>query len=175
MALLLLLGASGKGRLGNVYTGEGKTLITVMLATCLGLVGKKVDVVTSSKVLAVRDSRAKDRETGEGYKEFFEMFDLAASNNCDDECDNGTSGENERKKRYETCDIIYGEAGFFQRDILLTQFFDKRIRPGSGIADVLLLDEVDNIYPHMGSSQRQREVVQRREYSQNHTIHKTSH
>ena len=40
---------------------------------------------------------------------------------------------------------MYGEAGYFQKDILLSQFFGREIRPGEGIANVLLLDEVDNM------------------------------
>jgi hypothetical protein len=146
ISLLLFLDSNNKkGRLGNVYTGEGKTLITVMLATCLGLVGKRVDIVTSSKVLAIRDSKARESGTKEGYKGFFEMFNLKVSNNCDEECEKLDTGEEERKNRYESCSIIYGEAGYFQRDILLSQFFSKDIRGGSGIGDVLILDEVDSM------------------------------
>jgi preprotein translocase subunit SecA len=145
ISLLLFLDSNKKGRLGNVSTGEGKTLITVMLATCLGLIGKKVDIVTSSKILAVRDSKTREPKTKEGYKGYFEMFDLKASNNCDEECEKATTGEEERKSRYESCNIIYGETGYFQRDILLSQFFSKDIRDGSGIGDVLILDEVDSM------------------------------
>ncbi|UCM86433.1 MAG: hypothetical protein LF885_07155 (plasmid) [Rickettsia endosymbiont of Culicoides impunctatus] len=146
ISLLLFLDCNNiKGRLGNVYTGEGKTLITIMLATCLGLLGKRVDVVTSSKVLAIRDSQARASGTKEGYKGFFKMFDLHASNNCDEECEKPDTGEDERKSRYQNCSIIYGEVGYFQRDILLSQFFSKNIRGGHGIGDVLILDEVDSM------------------------------
>ncbi|WP_375326319.1 hypothetical protein [Candidatus Tisiphia endosymbiont of Nemotelus uliginosus] len=146
MSLLLFLDDNNKkGRLGNVYTGEGKTLITVMLATCLGLIGKRVDIVTSSKVLAIRDSQVREPGTKEGYQGFFEMFGLKASNNCDEICEKADTGEQERKNRYESCSIIYGETGYFQRDILLSQFFKKDIRGGSGLGDVLILDEVDSM------------------------------
>ena len=142
MAIMFLLSGQHRGMLANVSTGEGKTLITAMLATILGLCGKSVDVLTSSKVLAVRDSKRRDPETREGYADFFALFNLTCSNNCDDQCERS---EEERKKRYEDACIMYGEAGFFQRDILLTKFFGKGIRPGSGIADALILDEVDNM------------------------------
>ncbi len=67
MALLLFLTVDNKGKLGNVSTGEGKTLITVLLATFLALMGKKVDIVTSSKILATRDSKVRDPISKEGY------------------------------------------------------------------------------------------------------------
>jgi preprotein translocase subunit SecA len=56
ITVLLFLEKNNKGRLGNIYTGEGKSLITAILAIIFGLFNKKVDIVTSSKVLAVRDS-----------------------------------------------------------------------------------------------------------------------
>ena len=142
MAVMLLLSGKRTGMLANISTGEGKTLITVMLATVLGLCGKSVDVLTSSKVLAIRDSKSRDLETGEGHRDFFEYFNLTCSNNCDDECD---GSEEERQKRYADSQIMYGEAGCFERDILLTNFFGRGIRPGSGIADALILDEVDSM------------------------------
>lgn len=39
-----------------------------MLAVCLGLVGLKVDIVTSSKILAIRDSSLRKENSSEGYK-----------------------------------------------------------------------------------------------------------
>lgn len=134
-----------RGRLANISTGEGKTLTTVMLATCLALTGKRVDIVTSSKILAIRDSQQREPGKREGYKQFFEMFDLNAGNNCDELCEHPLTGDEERKKRYESCTIIYGEASYFQRDILLSQCYGKDIRCGTGIGDVLILDEADSM------------------------------
>ena len=39
------------------------------------------------------------------------MFGLNASNNCDEECEK--EGQGESKKRYESCEIMYGEASYF--------------------------------------------------------------
>ena len=47
---------SAKGRLGEVATGEGKSIIVAMLAVYLNLMGQNVDILTSSSVLSVRDS-----------------------------------------------------------------------------------------------------------------------
>ncbi|CAF3378784.1 unnamed protein product [Rotaria sp. Silwood2] len=129
-----------KGRLGNISTGEGKSLITAMLAAAQALIDKNVDIVTSSQVLAIRNA-SDDPE--EGYKEFFHLFGLKINNNCDDACENPRTGQIERKERYLQNEIIYGETAYFQRDILLTIFFSKDIR--DRIGDILLVDEVDNM------------------------------
>ena len=145
MALTLFIDCSHKGRLGNMFTGDGKSLITAMLAICLALVGIKVDIVTSTKVLAVRDSLERTLESKEGFKGLFSMFGIAVSNNCDDACEDAAGGESERKKRYQEYMVFYGEAGYFQRDILLSKYFDKDIRAGEAIGEVLIMDEVDNM------------------------------
>ena len=43
--------------------------------------------------------------------------------------------------------VIYGEIGYFQRDILLQNFFNKEIRPNAKqtVGDILILDECDNM------------------------------
>ena len=111
-----------------------------MLATAQALIGRKVDIVTSSKILAIRDA---SNDPNEGYKEFYRLFGLNVSNNCDDACENPGTGQAERKERYQQNEIIYGETAYFQRDILLTKFFAKDIR--DRIGDILIVDEVDNM------------------------------
>ncbi|CAF1469536.1 unnamed protein product, partial [Didymodactylos carnosus] len=91
------------------------------------------------KIIAIRDAN-NDQE--EGYKQFVELFGLKVNNNRDDGCNAPGTGETERKERYEQNDIIYGETGYFQRDILLIKFFGKKIR--DRIGDSLTVDEVDN-------------------------------
>ncbi|CAF1543390.1 unnamed protein product [Didymodactylos carnosus] len=112
-----------------------------MLATSYALIGENVDIVTSSKILAQRDS---SNDPKEGYKIFFNLFGLNVNNNCDNACDNSDTGESERKKRYLKNEIIYGETGYFQRDILLTKCFCKNIC--EKIAHTLIVDEVDNMF-----------------------------
>ena len=76
---------------------------------------------------------------------------MTVSNNCDRECE---ADEEKRKERYydsktnRPVDIVYGDVGAFERDILLTQFHDKKIihvdrlnRKGS-----VLVDEVDGLF-----------------------------
>ena len=70
----------------------------------------------------------------------FEIFGISVSNNCDAEAN---SNEKLRKERYEKNSVIYGEIGHFQRDILLTKYYDKDIR--KAIATCLIIDEVDSM------------------------------
>jgi hypothetical protein len=49
--LVMFLSCTGRGWIGNKQTGEGKYIISVMLAICLALVDIRVDVITSSKEL----------------------------------------------------------------------------------------------------------------------------
>ena len=66
-----------KGILGQISTGEGKTIIIAMLAIFKSLQGYSVNIITSSKVLAERDSNDNDK--------LFELFYLTSFNNCDEE------------------------------------------------------------------------------------------
>jgi ribosomal protein S15P/S13E len=121
------------GRLANISTGEGKSLITISTAISQILIkGGTVDILTSSEVLAERDA--------EESKEMFEIFEISVSNNCDT---SANSDEKIRKERYEKNVVIYGEIGHFQRDILLTKYYDKDIR--KQLASCLIIDEVDSM------------------------------
>ena len=134
-ALLLFIDSMliNKGRLGNIGTGEGKSTITIVSAIARILIkGGTVDILTSSEILAVRDVIASIP--------LFNLFHINASNNCDEETQ---SNEKLRKARYEENQVIFGEIGFFQRDILLTKYFGKSIR--NKLASCLLVDEVDSM------------------------------
>lgn len=119
------------GRFANISTGEGKSLITNLLAIASVMRGERVDIVTSSKVLAERDAMES--------APLFDLFNINVSNNCDAEAE---KDEDVRRQRYAASQVIYGETGTFQRDLLLTQYFDKNIRNAPG--NRLILDEVDS-------------------------------
>jgi preprotein translocase subunit SecA len=53
--LICLLESNKNGLIEEVKTGEGKTIIIAFLAVIYCLKGKKVDILTSSSVLAERD------------------------------------------------------------------------------------------------------------------------
>lgn len=141
LALLIYMDAAEKrqGRLGQVATGEGKTLITAMLAILHVLRGNPVNVITSSSVLAEGD--AKDT------KELYDLFGLSVSNNCDEEVRNNPD---KRRERYRS-QIIYGDVGSFQRDQLLTQFLGQGILKNRS-NEILIVDEVDSMLLDKGDN-----------------------
>ncbi|KAG1928587.1 preprotein translocase subunit SecA [Pimephales promelas] len=137
-SLLLLLLAQlteDKGCLLEIGTGEGKSCILAMFATMLAIRGTKVDIVTSSPVLARRDH--------EEWKKFFEMFGVTSSvvpplylSNCSPE---------EQEKRLEDAyrqQIVYGTVGVFAADTL-KQEFEKRTTRGTRQFELVIVDEVD--------------------------------
>ena len=123
---------SRQGRLANIGTGEGKSLIVQMLAVARVLEGKNVDCITSNSVLAERDA--------EEATTIFGFFGITVGNNCDVAANNDIEL---RKTRYKN-NVVYGDTGSFQRDLLLTQFFNKNIR--DSVAPALIVDEVDSMF-----------------------------
>lgn len=136
MALLIFIDSilnEMKGRLANISTGEGKSLITISTTIAqIMLKGGNVDVLTSSEVLAERDA--------EESKEMFSLFCIKVSNNCDAKAE---ADESVRRDRYAKNEVIYGEIGHFQRDLLLTKYYNKNIR--HKLANCLIVDEVDSM------------------------------
>ncbi|RNA23960.1 translocase subunit seca, partial [Brachionus plicatilis] len=121
------------GRLANISTGEGKSLITIWTSIAYILIkGGNVDILTSSEILAERDSLES--------REMFAMFDISVTNNCDSLAN---ADENVRKQRYSNSMVVYGDIGSFQRDILLSKYFEKEIR--TDLAGCLIIDEVDSM------------------------------
>ena len=71
-------GASQGTRLmQQISTGEGKTMIICMTAIFKALLGEKVDIVTSSSVLATRDATEQ--------KALYGLFDVSVSHCCHEE------------------------------------------------------------------------------------------
>jgi preprotein translocase subunit SecA len=125
--------SSMKGRLANISTGEGKSLITCATAISQLLIRDgQVDILTSSEVLAERDANES--------RALFAKFNIGVSCNCDAEANRS---ESVRRERYQHSSVIFGEIGHFQRDLLLTTYFDKSIR--HGLAGCLIVDEVDSM------------------------------
>jgi len=133
IALLLLLNNNkNKGLIAEVKTGEGKSLIIMFLATLKALQGKKVDIITSSPVLAERDSKQN--------QQFFSAFGLT--------CDFCHEDENKLQDNFSyQCynkDIVYGTVLSFAGDYLRTSFIGTK---GRGIRkfETIIIDEIDNI------------------------------
>lgn len=139
ISCLIILDAKDKGRLAQIKTGEGKTTIVATIAIAKALKGQKVDIITSSPVLAIRDSEAK--------AELYAMFNLRVSHNID-------KGYKEGAKRVYDADIVYGDASTYQHDYLrhsynlLNTRGDRKFENTFAIVDEvdsMMLDEKDKI------------------------------
>jgi hypothetical protein len=130
MTVLTLLSAKDNiGRLAQVSTGEGKSTITVMLATAKHLLTRKsVDIITSSEILAQRDAREQEK--------FFDLFGLSCSDNI--------SGNSNIAKECYKSDILYGTVSHFQGDLLRDKYKGLGTRCDRAFG-VVLVDEVDSM------------------------------
>ncbi|WP_163832599.1 preprotein translocase subunit SecA [Spartinivicinus ruber] len=119
-----------EGRIAEMRTGEGKTLVATLPAYLNGLTGKGVHVVTVNDYLASRDAN--------WMRPLYEFLGLAVGV--------VTSGQDpESKKAAYQADITYGtnnEFGFdYLRDNMAFSLEDKFQRP----LNYAIVDEVDSI------------------------------
>ncbi|XP_055708116.1 uncharacterized protein LOC129804644 [Phlebotomus papatasi] len=127
LSLLILLNPSpGMGRLAQINTGEGKSLIVAMLATIHALQGKKVDVITTSTELSIPEV--------EKQRPFFASLSVTVAEN---------SKIDTKESAYQS-DVLYGTSGDFQADILRTEFLGQDIRGDRGF-NIVVVDEVDSM------------------------------
>ena len=118
-----------RGKIAEMKTGEGKTLVATMPAYLNALVGK-VHIVTVNDYLAKRDR--------EWMGPIYEALGLKVGLLQE------TSTPEERKRAYQ-CDIIYGTNAQFGFDYLrdnLVISWEQRVQTG---LDFAIIDEIDNI------------------------------
>ncbi len=119
-----------KGKIAEMKTGEGKTLVSTLAAYLNAIEGKGVHVVTVNDYLATRDSA--------WMGQVFNFLGLS----CD--CIVANMPDVERRKAY-ACDITYGtnnEFGFdYLRDNMKFRLEDMVQRP----FNFAIVDEVDSI------------------------------
>ena len=146
MSLFLLLKRDPYGGVFcQIGTGEGKSTIVLMLASYKGLQGNKVDILSSSIVLAERDA------TDEQKIRFYTTLGLSVGSPVkDSKNDDFFAMVAKARKLYDETDIIYSCAGEMEGDILRSEF-SGIIEPPMGLLgrgerpfDVLIVDEVDS-------------------------------
>jgi len=119
-----------EGRIAEMATGEGKTLVAVMPMYLNALTGKGVHLVTVNDYLAKRDS--------EWMGKVFELLGVSVG------CIQTDMHPDDRRRQYE-CDITYGtnnEFGFdYLRDNMAVRLED-RVQRGHHYA---IVDEVDSV------------------------------
>ncbi|CDW75288.1 preprotein translocase subunit-like protein [Stylonychia lemnae] len=128
------------GQVGEVYTGEGKTLIITLWSIIQAIRGMKVDIMSSSSDLAVRDFN----ET----RNIYLQFGLKSGVNCDEKAN---EDEESRQKKYQA-DIVFGDIGSFQRDYLLDSVFIGKSVRGGRTTGCLIIDEIDSSLLDKGES-----------------------
>ncbi|XP_035272931.1 uncharacterized protein LOC118226995 [Anguilla anguilla] len=121
------LALANNGKLLQMGTGEGKSVVVAMFAALRALRGEKVDVLSSSSVLCQRDA--------EECADFFSYFDLTVDTNTN------KTKDKDRKQCYQK-DIVYGTVETFAADHLRQTFEIKDVRPDRGYK-CIIIDEVD--------------------------------
>ena len=120
------------GKIAEMMTGEGKTLVATLAAYLVHLTGKKVHVVTVNDYLAKRDADW----MGPIYKSL--GLTVGAI-----QADMETTGE-DRKAQY-GCDITYGTNNEFGFDYLRDNMKVSATQLAQGPLDYAIIDEVDSI------------------------------
>ena len=117
------------GRLLQIQTGEGKSTVIAIVAAVMAMNTRKVDVITSSPVLATRDSKE--------WENFYAELDLKVAENI-------TCQDDKEKKAVYCADVVYGTVSSFSGDILRNDFLTKDIRPHRKY-ELVIVDEVDSM------------------------------
>ena len=132
--LLLLKKKQNFGRIAQILTGEGKTATIITLASVNVILGHKVDIVTSSEILAKRDAE------NEKNKKIYDSLGITVAH-CIKDKNNHERGP---RKCY-LADIVYGDAHNFQGDILSDKYLLERTRNDRNF-DVIIVDEIDSMF-----------------------------
>ncbi|XP_052563033.1 uncharacterized protein LOC120414034 [Culex pipiens pallens] len=134
--VVLTLLENNKNTLAQVSTGEGKSLIVVAVAIIKASQGQKVDIITSSSVLARRDA--------ELSKSIYAKFGINVSHNCSEDIE-------KRKEAYSGNQVVYGDLSSFQRDYLLHKFYQNNVIGDRNFENVIV-DEVDSMLLDRGNN-----------------------
>lgn len=120
-----------QGKIAEMATGEGKTLVATLPLYLNALTGKNCQLVTVNDYLALRDA------TFMGY--LYKFLGLTVG------CLQNSMSSEERKKAY-LCDITYGTASEFGFDYLrdngITLSADEQVQRGHFFC---IVDEIDSI------------------------------
>ncbi|XP_058251050.1 uncharacterized protein LOC131356177 isoform X2 [Hemibagrus wyckioides] len=134
MVFLLPKSETNTGCLLEIGTGEGKSCILAMLTVIHAIRGVKVDIVTSSPVLARRDL--------EEWSKLYNMFDITSSAVPPMLNDVSSEEQDDLTQEAYKQDVVYSTVGTFAADTL-KQEFEKKTSRGDRKFELVLVDEVD--------------------------------
>ena len=143
VCILLLSNQQGQNRLLEVLTGEGKSCIIAMFAAALGIRGIKVDIVTSSPILARRDTKT--------WAGFYQIFGLTVADNTRTKALLESSNSDEILAKAYKSTVVYGTVLSFSGDVLREVFSMDEIRCERGF-QAAIVDEVDMLMMDEGIS-----------------------
>jgi preprotein translocase subunit SecA len=121
-----------EGKIAEMATGEGKTLVATLAAYMVHLTGRKVHIITVNDYLAKRDAEW----MGPVYEALGMSFGAI-------QADMDTAG-GERKEQYD-CDITYGTNNEFGFDYLRDNMKISLDHMVQGDLQYTIIDEVDSI------------------------------
>ena len=121
-----------EGKIAEMATGEGKTLVATLAAYLVYLTGRKIHIVTVNDYLAKRDA--------EWMAPVYQALGL---NVGAIQADMDTTGQ-ERKDQY-LCDITYGTNNEFGFDYLRDNMKISLEQMAQGPLEYAIIDEVDSI------------------------------
>jgi preprotein translocase subunit SecA len=121
-----------EGKIAEMATGEGKTLVATLAAYLVHLTGRKVHIVTVNDYLAKRDA--------EWMGPIYEALGLTVGAI---QADMDSTGD-ERKAQY-ACDITYGTNNEFGFDYLRDNMKTSLEQMVQGPLQYAIIDEVDSI------------------------------
>ncbi len=121
-----------EGKIAEMATGEGKTLVATLAAYLVHLTGRKIHLITVNDYLAKRDA------------EWMTPVYNALGMTCGAiQADMDTSGD-QRRAQY-ACDITYGTNNEFGFDYLRDNMKTSLRQMAQGPLEFALIDEVDSI------------------------------
>ena len=135
ISILLLIKKEKKfGRITQILTGEGKTATIIAVAAVNVILGHKVDIVTSSEILAKRDAE------NEKNRKIYESLGITV-----DHCIKDSNSYERGPKKCYLADVVYGDAHNFQADILSDIYMLEGTRNNREY-DVIIVDEIDSMF-----------------------------
>ncbi len=121
-----------EGKIAEMVTGEGKTLVATLAVYIIYLTGRRVHLVTVNDYLAKRDA--------EWMEPVYEALGLSVGAIQADM----DSGGDERKAQYK-CDVTYGTNNEFGFDYLRDNMKVSLDQMAQGDLEFAIIDEVDSI------------------------------
>ena len=119
-----------QGKIAEMKTGEGKTLVSTLPAYLNAISGESVHIVTVNEYLAERDA--------EWMRPIYEFLGLTVG------CIKSEQNPRERKESYD-CDIVYGSNNEFGFDYLRDNLAFEKENQSQGSLGFAIVDEVDSI------------------------------